>query len=447
MTKARLTVLILLLLISGISSFWGFFAERSAHGRIGDFKLAYYGARSIVEHRDPYSEDELQRIFEAEGGQSPSDPNKRREILRKLAMQVYLPTAFLFLAPFGFLSWGAAHLLWMLMTAASLTFAAFLIWDLGANYSADLSFYLICFMLANSGVLFAGGNPAGLVIGLCVVAVWCFLEERHAAAGVACLAVSLAIKPHDVGLVWLFLLLAGGVYRKRALQTFAVVAFLSVPAVMLVLHVSPNWAQELRWNLATTSEPGGNADPGPSNVGGVSPGMIIDLQTVVSAFRDDPHFYNGITYLICGPLLLFWIFTTIRFRPSRQSALIALAAIATLSLLPLYHRPHDAKILLLTIPACAMLWSEGSRVRWCAVMFTFAGIFVTSDIPLALIATLSRNNEASGAVVQSNISMVLLNRPVPLVLLASGIFYLWVYAKRLSPPGIESNSSDRADKA
>jgi hypothetical protein len=80
-------------------------------------------------------------------------------------------------------------------------------------------------------------------------------------------------------------------------------------------------------------------------------------------------------------------------------------------------------------------------------MFTSAGIFVTSDIPLALIATLSRNNEASGAVVQSNISMVLLNRPVPLVLLASGIFYLWVYAKRLSPPGIESNSSDRADKA
>jgi hypothetical protein len=333
------------------------------------------------------------------------------------------------------------------MTAASLTFAAFLIWDLGANYSADLSFYLICFMLANSGVLFAGGNPAGLVIGLCVVAVWCFLEERHAAAGVACLAVSLAIKPHDVGLVWLFLLLAGGVYRKRALQTLAVVAFLSVPAVMLISHVSPNWAQELRWNLATTSEPGGNADPGPSNVGGISPGMIIDLQTVVSAFRDDPHFYNGITYLICGPLLLFWMFLTIRSRPSRQSALFALAAIATLSLLPLYHRPHDAKILLLTIPACAMLWSEGSRFRWCAVMFTTAGIFVTSDIPLALIATLSRNNDASGAVEQSNMAMVLLNRPVPLVLLASGIFYLWVYAKRPSPPGIESTSSDRVDKA
>jgi hypothetical protein len=444
MTKARLTVLILLSLISGISAFWGFFAERSAHGRIGDFKLAYYGARSIVEHRDPYSEDELQRLFEAEGGQSPSDPNKRHEVLRKLAMQVYLPTAFLFLVPFGFLSWGAAHLLWMLVTAASLTFAAFLIWDLGENYSADLSFYLICFMLANSGVLFAGGNPAGLVIGLCVIAVWCFLQDRHAAAGVACLAVSLAIKPHDVGLVWLFLILAGGVYRKRALQTLAVVAFLSVPAVMLVSHVSPDWARELRWNLATTSEPGGNADPGPSNVGAISPGMIIDLQTVVSVFRDAPHFYNGITYLISGPLLLFWMFLTFRFRPSRQSALVALAAVATLSLLPLYHRPHDAKILLLTIPACAMLWSEGSRVRWWVVIFTFAGIFVTSDIPLALIATLSRNNEAPGAVAQSNMAMVLLNRPVPLVLLASSIFYLWVYAKRLS---IESAPTDRADKA
>ncbi len=40
--------------------------------------------------------------------------------------------------------------------------------------------------------------------------------------GILCLAVSLAIKPHDGGLVWLYFILAGGAFRKRALQSLVV---------------------------------------------------------------------------------------------------------------------------------------------------------------------------------------------------------------------------------
>jgi hypothetical protein len=35
------------------------------------------------------------------------------------------------------------------------------------------------------------------------VAAWCFIKGRFIPAGILCLAVSLAIKPHDAGLVWL----------------------------------------------------------------------------------------------------------------------------------------------------------------------------------------------------------------------------------------------------
>jgi len=77
---------------------------------------------------------------------------------------------------------------------------------------------LIGFFLANCELLIVLGNMAGVAIGLCVVAVWCFLRERYVAAGIFCLAISLAIKPHDSGLVWLYFLLAGGIYRRRALQ-------------------------------------------------------------------------------------------------------------------------------------------------------------------------------------------------------------------------------------
>jgi hypothetical protein len=139
-------------------------------------------------------------------------------------MYVNLPTTFIVIAPFAMLPWGPAHVLWMTLTAVSLILAAFLVWNLGASYAPNLSLFLICILLANCQMVFYGGNAAGIVIGLCVVAVWCFLRERFVLAGVLCLAISLAIKPHDAGLVWLYFLLAGGVYRKRALQTLLVTA-------------------------------------------------------------------------------------------------------------------------------------------------------------------------------------------------------------------------------
>src|ERR1035441_24793 len=97
-------------------------------------------------------------------------------------------------------------------------------WDLGAKHAPILSACLIGFLLANSESVFVTGNTAGMVVGLCLVGAWCFLENRFLAAGVLCMAISLAIKPHDAGLVWLFFFVAGGVYRKRALETLILTA-------------------------------------------------------------------------------------------------------------------------------------------------------------------------------------------------------------------------------
>src|ERR1019366_4930389 len=126
---------------------------------------------------------------------------------------------FLFIAPFAMLPLATAQALWIILTGGGLILAGFLMWNLGSKYAPILSGCLIGFLLANCQLAFATGNTAGIVVGLCVVAVWCFLEDRFVLAGILCLAVSLAIKPHDAGLVWLYFLLAGGTYRKRALQT------------------------------------------------------------------------------------------------------------------------------------------------------------------------------------------------------------------------------------
>ena len=141
------------------------------------------------------------------------------------------------------LPWGPAHLLWMALTMGSLILASFLIWNIGADYAPIFSGVLIGFLLANSEVVVVFGNSAGIVVSLCIVAVWCFLRERFVPAGILCLAIGLATKPQDAGVVWLYFLLAGGVYRKRALKTLLALVALRLPVVLWVWHVSPHWMQ------------------------------------------------------------------------------------------------------------------------------------------------------------------------------------------------------------
>jgi len=420
-----------LLLSIGISIVWGIVLEHSPSG-MADFKAIYYGAQCLIQHSDPYKEGNFLRVYRADGGTFPSeteDPVKARMFRRCVPVCINLPTALFIVSSFTILGWGVAHILWTLLFLGGFILAAILMWDLAGNHSPGLSLFLICIVLANSELIFGFGNIAGITLSLCLIAVWCFLKERFVLAGVLCLAVSLTLKPHDVGLVWLYFLLAGGIYRKRALQTLIVVAVISLPAILWVSHVAPHWIEELHSNLAVTSERGDLNDPGPASLSRPGPG-IIDLQAVVSVFRDDPLIYKPVSYLICGALLAIWSITTLKSRFSQHGAWFALAAIAALSMLPVYHRQYDTKLLLLAVPACAMLWAEGGRIRWLALLVTTAGVVLTGDIPLAILTLITNHLHMSTAGIWEQMATVVLMRPAPLVLLAMSIFYLWMYVRR-----------------
>jgi hypothetical protein len=425
--RTRRVSLFWLLLCCGISVLWGYFLERASHDGMIDFKGTFYAARCLLQHSDPYKNGEPLRAYLAE----QNDRTLPSHVLRQaLSENIYLPTTFILIAPLAILPWGPAHLLWMMLSAGSLILAALLMWNRGAKYSPFISGGLLCFILANCEAVLATGNTAGIVVGLCVVAVWCILEERFVWAGILCLAVSLAIKPHDAGLVWLYFLLAGGIYRKRALQTLAVITIVGLPAILWISHVAPHWLPELRSNLLAQSAPGGQANPGPNSANtGSGPSMIISLQTAIYVFRDDPRIYNLVSYLVCGALLLIGLVRTLRSRFSQRGAWLALAAIVPITILVTYHRPYDAKLLLLAVPACAMLWAEGRPIRWLALLVTTAGIVFTADIPLTILVTLTRNLHISTAGLSGQMLTVVLTRPTPLILLAMGIFYLWVYVR------------------
>jgi hypothetical protein len=263
-----------------------------------------------------------------------------------------------------------------------------------------------------------------------VVAVWCFLEERFVWAGILCLAASLAIKPHDAGLVWLYFLLAGGVYRKRALESLLITAVLGLSAFLWVSHVAPGWIGDWNANLTAISAHGGMNEPGPDSLNGRSASMVIDLQAAVSVFRNDPRIYNLVSYMVCGALLLVWSVRTLRLRFSPEGAWLALAAVVPLTMLVTYHRPWDAKLLLLTIPACALLWARGGAAGKIALWVSAAGIALTADVPLAILNILSNTLHGGTAGIFEKILTVVLNRPASLILLVMGVFYLWVYLRR-----------------
>jgi hypothetical protein len=331
----------------------------------------------------------------------------------------------------------SAFLLWMILTVCCIFLAAYLMWDSAANYAPVIAAGFICFVLVNSEVLFANGNAAGIAVGLCVVAVWCFLMDRLVPVGILCLAISLAIKPHDAGLVWLYFLLAGGVYRKRALHTLVVTVVLAAAAVLWVSHFAPHWMQEMHTIVRAASAPGGPSDPGPfSPVNKTGANIIICLQSTVSVFSDDPRIYNPVSYLICGALLLVWSIHTLKARFSLKRAWLALAAVVPLAVLVSYHRPYDARLMLLSVPACAMLWAEGGMIRWIALVVNAAGIVSTADIPLTILQILTTNMHLSKARLSGQVLTVVLVQPVPLILLAMSIFYLWIYLRRDPEKGL-----------
>lgn len=407
----------------------GYMAGRCVYGLagrarwgLGDFRCVYSGARCMVRGCNPYDENELIQTYVAAGG----DPSQWFKVHKYNAN--YFPPALFLTIPLAVLSWETAKVLWLLLIVASIAVAAVLVWDLCAPYAPIVSGLLIGLFVASGANLFRGANAAGITIGLCAIAVWCFVQDRFAAAGTVCLAISLAFKPHDSGLIWLWLFLAGARYRSRALQTLALVLVLTAGATLWLslMPASAHWIRDLRANLVGNSSPGGDDDPRPGNSEAFT---LTNLQALISVIVDDPQIYNPVTYLVGGGLLLAWLVATLRAAPSRACDFLALASVSALSLLPLYHRQYDTRLLLLIFPATAMLWAGRGAVRWLAGLLVVAGITFTS----AKLVAVSNQLHADYLGFSGKTLTIMLHRPIPLAVLILTVFYLSIYLQRTKP--------------
>ncbi len=399
---------------------WAVIAPRA----LMDFRPAYFTARCLLEHRDPYNPSEMLRAY-AEAGQARPHESAGDRMLE--TRNEYLPSELPWTVPLALLPFAAAQALWAVLIGAAFTLAAFLMWR-QSSATPRLAGGLLCILLVSSPSLMAFGNPSALAVSLCAIAAWCFVSERWPWAGIFCLAAALCVKPHTVGFVWLYFLLAGGRLRRRALQTLAVTAVVGGAGLLWVSAVAPHWLAELRTNLAAFTAHGAMNDPGPATGGGRGIHMITDLQVIFSFLWDDPRFYNLASLLVCAPLFAVWAWAALRARASRQHAWLGLAAVSALTMLPLYHRQYDAKLILLTVPACALLAAERGRAgRWAVGLTTLAFVLNGDWIWAALDGLLPRYHLDS---LGPHVNLIAF--PVHLSLLALGCFYLAVFARRVS---------------
>jgi hypothetical protein len=185
----------------------------------------------------------------------------------------------------------------------------------------------------------------------------------------------------------------------------------------------------LHANVSALAVHGGLNDPGPASP---HANGLVDLQVAISLFRDDPRVYNIVSYLICTPILIIWAFLTVRYPSSSERTWLALAVIAPLTMLPVHHHLYDTKLLLLTVPACALL-QVGNRSIARLALFVNATVFVaTGDVSWTVFYHFIDKLHPAALGLPQWILPALQALPVPLLLLAMSIFYLWIYSTRSS---------------
>jgi len=424
--NARRDGLYLLFLGSLVFVLFGVAFESLSPVAMVDFGVIYFPTRTLLQHSDPYNQKDVIRVFQAAHGDRIWNIPREQAFMTRFG---YPPPTMAVAVPVAVLPWMPAHILWMALNAACLIIAGYLIWTLCADRAPVLSGALIGFLLANCQAMMVLGNAAGIAVGLSVIAVWCFVTGRHALAGVLCLALSLSLKPHIAWMVWGYFLLAGGTYRKRALQTTGIAALIGLPSVVWVWSAAPQWLSEMRANLAWFAGPGGPCDPSPYSGGSHGMDMLVNLQAVLSFFRDDASFYQPATYVICGVLLLIWAWVTLRRPPTPGNAWISLASVSALSVLPFYHHVHDAKLILLALPAAVLLWSEGKRIGRAAVFITALAFVCTGDLVWTVALLVLRHMQPPSSWLGAEIYLASQVFPAPLAVLFLGVFYLWVYVR------------------
>jgi len=396
---------------------------------VPDFKTVYSSARALADGGDPYNSGVLLEQYR-EGGGEVSAKSHLSAFLPHQAL--YPPSSLFWIFPFALLPWRSALIAWLVVSGCLFVTSTFLIADICCQWDSGIPIILLGVFLATSTLLLTTAQPSAVAISLCVIGVWSLVRDRWIGLGVISFALSLAIKPQIGGPLLLYYLLSRSNNRRRAVMIVVATVILCLPGIFWAANspAASNWPHELHTNIAASSKPGQINDPGPSSYNAP---LIIDLQSVIALFDNNPSSYNRVSWGIVGALIVMWGFAAWWGRPSLEKDLLGLATIACLGLLPIYHRHYDLRLLIVTFPACALLMVKGRMMA--------RGVPLLP--PLAAIAcshpTFIRDHLHLQQASMGPIETMFLLRLASITVLVSGIFYLVLFWRASVGPRYRDN--------
>lgn len=340
-------------LLSGIAFLLKTYTDQRHSVFLRDFKQPYASARCLAYGCDPYSEAETQKIFIQAGG----NPAEDTQVFVPYSA-LYPPPSLYLMEPIGMLPYPLAARVWMTLNGLAYCAAILVMAQWCAAFDGLAASLVLALFAVTSTIILGLGQVSCLSISLLVIGMGCIVNRRFALAGVGCVAISILLKPHLAGVVPLYLMFSGRERIRRYFQIVSVaVLFCAITMGWSVLAKpgASHWIAEMRANIVGNT--GTTNDPSPHGSGATS---SASLQALTSLFISDARDYKLAAYGITAALLLAWACAVRRMRPGLDRDVIAIAALAAIGLLPVYHRMYDTRILLFFFPAVAAL-SRKSR--------------------------------------------------------------------------------------
>ena len=259
----------------------------------------------------------------------------------------YPPSALFLVLPWAVMPWGLGHVAWLATIGACMIAATFFAARL-CGYAPLVLAGLGAFLMGGTSILMSA-QPAGVAIGLCVIAVCCLLEKRWPMVAIVCFAISLALKPQIGAFLWLYFL-AEPSYRRRAFKILGTTAAICVPAVAWVslMPASRHWLTH-ETHVVTLIAHKTNVTVNYEAI------HFVHLQPLLLLFSDRTLLNNGLTWGLVLLMLSACLGIAYYGAELRNKDINAIAAIACMSLLPVYHRDHDVRLLIVVFPAIACL--------------------------------------------------------------------------------------------
>ena len=330
-----------------------------------DLAIAFSAARAWLIGHNPYDVAVLHNELASAGGGNLANTG-----LLETLRNVYFPVTLPIFVPFALVPWPAARVLAVLINAGASVFIALggcrlLEWRLTSSKALALTAFLLAWAPVQTTL--ASGQTGVAATAAVVAAVLLERSGRASASGVM-YGIATAIKV-QIGLPFIAYLL----WRRRwasALASCLVLGASTVVSVVRMQVAGAPWLNAWLANMALVSGSGGINDPGSQNPERFS---LINLQYPVSSLIGNSAVVELLTIGAVGitALVFIWLHRDRDPHPD----LLALAVVAVLGLLVVYHRDYDA--VLLAIPVvwgCSVMgtarWRQGAIVlALCADFF------------------------------------------------------------------------------